>query len=113
MMATEISDAYDRYSEGHVTCADLMATETIQSLRSPGPTDNCNARLVGGFDDRRTVDHQGLSPTPPPRGCAARLHGGDRRHTHDGDVESHVLIRLRPLDNPDSGSRQRARSTNH
>src|SRR5262245_43857005 len=113
MMATEISDSYDRYSERHVTCADVMATKTVESLRSPGPTDNCNARLVGGFDDGIAVYHQGLSGVHRQRGCGDRLHGGDRRSTHDGNVESHVLIRLRHLDNPDSGSRQRARSSDH
>src|SRR5437867_10765142 len=73
------------------------------SRESLASAEDADARLVRGFDDRVTVDHQRSPGIDGQERQTGGLHRLDRRDAHDRHVEAHVLIRLRHLDDAEIG----------
>src|SRR3954464_10174186 len=70
----------------------------VWSRASYGPADNADAGLVGSAGDAIAVDHQRLAGVDRQCGRACGFHRLDRRHADHRHVETHVLVRLRHLD---------------
>ena len=110
VMPAEMADADDgdskRISVHSSSPLRASCRETAGRLIGDLATDDRDARLVGGRQDAIAVHDQRPARVDRQRRRAGALHRLDRRDADDRHVESHVLVRLRDLDDAHAAARE-------